>query len=126
MDASTFGQRSRMAEVDSGKMEELNIQRSTTKRKFTRKINIFKESVLQEDPIPVLQHSYDEFMNPTTRSESSWRQSICGWSYRLQMTQHCQIQSFLWTQQHQQKKVGWLQHHCWWKAVVLLEALTLL
>ncbi|XP_063874881.1 uncharacterized protein LOC135108115 isoform X5 [Scylla paramamosain] len=82
MDASTFGQRSRMAEVDSGKMEELNIQRSTTKRKFTRKINIFKESVLQEDPIPVLQHSYDEFMNPTTRSESSWRQSICGWSYR--------------------------------------------
>ncbi|KAK8373501.1 hypothetical protein O3P69_011824 [Scylla paramamosain] len=23
------------------------------------------------------------FMNPTTRSESSWRQSICGWSYRF-------------------------------------------
>ncbi|XP_063857447.1 uncharacterized protein LOC135098951 [Scylla paramamosain] len=22
------------------------------------------------------------FMNPTTGSESSWRQSICGWSYR--------------------------------------------
>ncbi|KAK8401017.1 hypothetical protein O3P69_002649 [Scylla paramamosain] len=44
----------------------------------------------------------------------------------LQMIQHCQIQRPLWTQQHQQKRVGWLQHHCWWKAVVLPEALTLL
>lgn len=41
-------------------MKQLKQQRATAKRKFTRKVNIFRESACQEDPLSVLQHNYDE------------------------------------------------------------------
>lgn len=60
-----------MPETESGKMEELKKQRATAKRRFTRKCNAFKESVDQEDPTPVLQHTYDEVSRAYKEVESA-------------------------------------------------------
>ncbi|KAK4290852.1 hypothetical protein Pmani_028375 [Petrolisthes manimaculis] len=46
--------------MESEHVKQLKQQRATAKRRFTRKVNIFRESVCQEDPLSVLQHNYGE------------------------------------------------------------------